>query len=290
MVETGLPGSRRLPIFGKEIAIGIMQNIYPEQDSKQEESKPRHSYGAPLRDNNVIVGVVLVLIGALVLTKMIFNFTLPNFIIGWPTILMVVGLLIGLRHRFTGHAWWILLAIGIFFFIDKNIIGLGRYRSFLPPVLIMMAGILFILRRRSYGPVLGRRRRGRHRFAPGQQPFTTPQGVVGDDVLDMTNILGSSKQYIVSQHFKGGRITSILGSSEVNMTQSNFENQVVIDLVTVMGGTEIIVPANWRIVNQITAILGGIDDKRRFVPSQDYTKTVILQGTVLLGGVDLKSY
>lgn len=270
-----------------------MQNIYPEQNPKPDE--PQQDYTPrSLRDNNVLVGVAMVIIGALVLAKMIFSFALPDFLITWPMILLVIGVLVGIRNRFTGQAWWILLAIGTFFFIDKNLLNLESYRGYLPPVLIIIAGILFIIRKRTspenWARMSRRFTRRTRNYGKGQQPFTTPSGTVGDDVLDMTNLLGSSKQHIVSQHFKGGRITSILGSSEVNMTQANFEERVVIDLVTIMGGTEIIIPANWRVINQLTPILGGIDDKRRYVPAQEYTKTIILQGTVLLGGVDLKSY
>jgi hypothetical protein len=54
------------------------------------------------------------------------------------------------------------------------------------------------------------------------------------------------------------------------------------------GGIEIYVPPDWTVTSKVTTLLGGFVDKRRptsVVP----TKNLIVQGMVVMGGIEVKN-
>jgi hypothetical protein len=58
----------------------------------------------------------------------------------------------------------------------------------------------------------------------------------------------------------------------------------------VMGGLELIVPGDWEIVNEISAILGDLSDKRTNLSVEDSPKRKLhLRGIAVLGGIEIKS-
>jgi hypothetical protein len=64
----------------------------------------------------------------------------------------------------------------------------------------------------------------------------------------------------------------------------------VIDVVQLFGGVKLIVPSNWELKSDVTAILGGFDDKRNTPQSPYAGKKLIVTGFVMFGGVEIKSY
>jgi predicted membrane protein len=62
---------------------------------------------------------------------------------------------------------------------------------------------------------------------------------------------------------------------------------VSLEVNSVFGGVEIIVPGNWRVQNDITAVLGGVSDRRPFVAG-DADKVLRIHGSAVFGGVEVK--
>ena len=71
----------------------------------------------------------------------------------------------------------------------------------------------------------------------------------------------------------------------------NRENAITIEAIT--GGATLIIPSDWTVVSNVNAILGGIGDKRTklgVIPSSLPEKTLYLEGTAIMGGIEIKSY
>jgi hypothetical protein len=52
-----------------------------------------------------------------------------------------------------------------------------------------------------------------------------------------------------------------------------------------------LVPSNWAIKSEVVTIFGGIEDKRRMQAiTEAPEKTLFLKGTVIFGGIDIKSF
>ncbi|HRQ52146.1 MAG TPA: LiaF-related protein [Agriterribacter sp.] len=112
-----------------------------------------------------------------------------------------------------------------------------------------------------------------------------------DDFIDSTAILGSSKKVMLSKNFKGGDITNFMGGTEINCSQSELSGRAKLDITQIFGGTKLIVPAHWTIKSTVTSIFGGFEDKRspsNIAPDPD--KVLIIDGTTIFGGIEIKSY
>jgi hypothetical protein len=70
---------------------------------------------------------------------------------------------------------------------------------------------------------------------------------------------------------------------------------VVLDLTQIFGGTKLIVPHHWKVQSKdLVAVFGGVEDKRPMLgstsPTDENSKVLVLKGTCIFGGIDIKSY
>jgi predicted membrane protein len=111
------------------------------------------------------------------------------------------------------------------------------------------------------------------------------------DFLDVTAVFGGVKKNVLSKNFQGGDITSIMGGCEIDLTQADFTGRITIDATNIFGGTKLIVPPTWDVQSEVSAIFGGVDDKRQLsgIP-MDPNKVLILDGTCMFGGIEIRSF
>jgi hypothetical protein len=149
-----------------------------------------------------------------------------------------------------------------------------RMRTFWPLILIAF-GFFYIIRQRGHDTPIGQK-------ADGSMDF-----------LDDTNVFGGGDVSITSNNFKGGKITSVFGGSNYDLTSAKLsEGANVIDFFAMFGGGTFIVPSDWNIKLDVTTVFGGFSDKRRVTsnPSlSDPSKELYIKGFVLFGGGELKS-
>jgi hypothetical protein len=82
-----------------------------------------------------------------------------------------------------------------------------------------------------------------------------------------------------------------MGGSEIDLTQADFQGRIKIDTTNIFGGTKLIVPPTWDVQSDMVAIFGGVDDKRQISGVKlDPNKVLILDGTCMFGGIEIKSY
>ena len=126
-------------------------------------------------------------------------------------------------------------------------------------------------------------------FAPGDGQPDIDERI---DYLDSVNVFGGSHQTIYSKNFKGGDVVAVFGGCDVNLTQADFEGQIRMEIVAIFGGAKIIVPAGWEIKSEVTAILGGMDDKRAILPTTEDAprKLLIITGVAIFGGIEIRNY
>ncbi|RYY47538.1 MAG: hypothetical protein EOO06_12360 [Chitinophagaceae bacterium] len=245
-------------------------------------------------NENIITGVFLVLIGgAILLNKMYPEF--PNWIISWKTLLIVIGLYVGFKHNFRGGGWAVPIIVGSVFLIIENFpdIPLKRY---IWPIAIMLVGLFIILKPKFCKPRTGLKNPDLN------NGFTDPSAetpvlydknasFTNDDIIESTNIFSGSKKINLSKTFRGGEITCVFGGSELNLSQADIQGRVELEVTCIFGGTKLIVPPDWNIQQEAVAIFGGIDDKRPFHNVQQASgKVLVLKGTVLMGGIDIRSF
>ena len=243
------------------------------------------------RHDRFWTGIALVCIGAVLFTQKM-GVYYPDWFFNWPMILIFVGVLTGLRHGFRNSSWIIMIAIGGIFLAD-DIMTDWDVRRYFWPIMIIGLGCLFILRPKKN---CRRIRRGRSRYydqVPEIVPNTSgrTETTSKEDYIDSTSIFGGVKKVITSKNFKGGEIICFMGGAEYNLSQADINGPVSIEIMQAFGGTKLVVPPHWEIRSEGVAIFGGIEDKRPVQPGTfDPNKILILKGTTLFGGIEIRSF
>lgn len=247
--------------------------------------------------NRNLGGLVLILIGVVFLLHKIpaTGHWVPYWLFSWPSILIVIGLYIGAKTRFRNVAAFVLLGLGGFFLLEQTDMIATNLRPYLWPLALIIIGIILLARRNHAGRHCNRR--GRHRYnrhrpfvTPSDYPDTVPSGA--EDLLEVNAVFGNIERSLISKNFKGGNISATFGGAEVNLSKCDFQGTITIDLSVVFGGAELILPSNWQLKNDVNVIMGGIEDKRNLnnLPPEDASKVLILRGSIICGGLEIKSF
>jgi len=193
----------------------------------------------------------------------------------WPYVLILVGLLLGVKHNFSRSPWWVLIVIGA-----ANIVEMyyPNHEELLWASALVLAGIVIAMR-------------------PARRPCTPrwkmDKTINNDANLNMDITFGGRKEVVTTKDFKGGVVSATFGGVELNFMQADFTGPTaVLDLRVSFGGVEIIVPSNWDIQNEINPSFGNVEDERSMqTPSSpENRKTLILRGNCSFGSVEIKSY
>lgn len=250
--------------------------------------------GGVSSNGRVWTGALLLIIGLAALLK-ISNALPPemNWVYDWPMILIVFGLFLGFKHNFRGGAWFVLLLIGGVFLVRNNFFKDVEIGPYIWPIVLIIIGLFFILRpkdrwhsacgqKKTSDPSAGNR---------SEAVFGTDASDSREDYVNATSVFGGTKKNILSKNFKGGEIVNIFGGTELNLSQADIIGEAVIETTTIFGGIKLVIPSNWTVKSDAAAIFGGIEDKRPASPVEDNNHRILrLKGTVVFGGVDIKSY
>ena len=248
------------------------------------------------RSGKVWAGLIIVAVGALILLDNV-GFNIPSWIFYWSNILIIIGLFVGIKHNFRNGNGIVLIIIGSFFTLKEALDNLYDFDRLGWPLLIIAIGLFLIFKPKSDCNRKSNWKRKndkwKARFSdddtnlnPNIETKTTNL-----DYLDSVNVFGGSNQIVYSKNFKGGEITAVFGGCDVNLTQADFEGQVVIDVTAIFGGAKIVVPQGWLVKSEVTAIFGGLEDKRGIMPvSEGQNKLLIIKGIALFGGVDIRNF
>jgi predicted membrane protein len=213
-------------------------------------------------NRRAFLGLFLVIIGLLLFLERQEIVFFPWWVTTWQMLLIGIGLFnLAVGNRTPAI---ILIGIGGFFLLEE--MYYFDFEDYWPLILVII-GLAFIFRQRS----------------------ASKGNVSDDDYFDSLNIFGGGNQKFVSEKLQGGRITSIFGGSEVDLRESKPVDGATIDIFTLFGGSDIIVPRDWNVKIEVSAILGGFADNRENVQQQSDAPKVVIKGLTLLGGGDLKN-
>lgn len=215
-------------------------------------------------------GIILIIIGLFFFLGE-FNFIpydLYQSLHRWPMILVAIGIYYLLQKKLSTAIP--LLIIGTLFLMPHwfriTIENIWQYW----PLMLIAIGLWIILKPRR---------------TPSIPP--PPAGTTDSDIFEITAILTGTTRQISSRSFRGGMVKILLGGSDIYLIDAEpIPEGATIDLSILLGGTKIVVPTDWNVIVEVSAILGGVTDKRiRTTGNQQ--KTLRLTGQVMLGGIDI---
>lgn len=222
------------------------------------------------------IGLLIIAIGLVILFHRlnVFSPWLEDVLISWQMLLIVIGIwnLFFSQGKVAGI---ILIAVGGFFLIPDLFILPHDFRRNFWPVLLIVVGLFILFR------------------AFPKKTIPTMNPLTGDpmEFIDETNIFSGADKKIFTTNFRGGKITSIFGGSEIDLSSSQLADGTnVLEVFYLFGGSSITVPNDWVVVNKVTIVLGGFSDKRNqsSPPYPGGGKMLIIQGLVVFGGGEIK--
>jgi len=253
------------------------------------------------RRNRTWKGLLVVLVGVCLLANQALRtmgVIIPSWVFTWPVLLMVIGFFVGMASGFRNLSWAVLILIGGMFLLDSFVPEL-HLKEFIWPVCLIGVGLIMVLgasfrKPRNWGQHLGMKQDWRTWKQEIKQKYDAPQSgqyKEGEEFLDSTSIFGGVLKKVYSKKFQGGQITNFMGGTEIDLSQADIEGQVIIEVTQIFGGTKIILPPHWSVKSEIIVLFGGIEDKQVHQGSiPEPGKLLVLQGTTVFGGIELRSF
>lgn len=241
----------------------------------------------------VATGLIIIGIGVVLLLRKMDVF-IPGWVLGWQMIMVYIGLAIGIGSKFRNPASYILMGLGFLFLINDLYYIPITLREYFWPLVIIIIGLIVLIRPRKKKHQWKNAEWKHKMHSEGEDYESSTSSSTYHhkaDKLDSVSIFNGVKRRVVSKNFQGGETVSIFGGAEINLIDADFEGTIEIESVVIFGGLKLIVPPNWEVRNNVTAILGGVEDKRmsavEVVPDD---KVLVLTGAVIFGGLDIVSY
>lgn len=268
-------------------------------------------------DGNIAFGFIILGIGVILLLKKMGIF-IPGWVLTWPMILIVIGVFTLIKHEFRSFFGAVMLFLGSYFLLRNEFdldFGLGQY---VWPLGLIALGIYLITQKKKENKILEEvrknwetNRKSSSSFSSnssanvedakimddsgsslgGDSGFTRTTGTSFADRLNIDAIFSGVNRKVMSKNFQGGKITAAFGGADLDLTQVDFNGVITIQVDIIFGGVKMIVPPHWDIRTEVTNIAAGLEDKRFFREGGvDPTKVVVLKGTILFGGLEIKSF
>lgn len=226
----------------------------------------------------LLLGGFIVAVGLLSLLDNLGVFNTAPIMSFWPAIFIVLGV-----SRMTNSQSARSTFIGACFVLAGGVLiadNLG-YIEFRPeqwwPAFLIAGGISYILKGLN-PPVI---------VNPTIPADVTTQAVPSSDMLDVVAIMSGSKVSNPTQHFKGGEVTAIMGGVEIDLRGASIDTEAILQVTTIMGSVELMVPNDWTVVVTGMPILGAIEDHS--VPPINSTKRLVISGSAIMGGVEIRN-
>jgi predicted membrane protein len=224
----------------------------------------------------IIFGLGIVAVGVLLLLHNMGVIYAPSYFSYWPIILILIGLSSALQPSGSAGRWigLILLVVGVLLLLD-NLYVIDFYIWDYWPLLLVLAGLSLI--------------RGTWRPRWASHGTSAPLAGSKEPGIRGFSLLGGQHLTSMSDDFQGGNVSAILGGCKVDLRGANMKtNEAVLEVFTLWGGIEILVPSTWVVQLEGFPILGGFEDKTH--PSKEsLEKKIIIRGSAIMGGVEVKN-
>jgi predicted membrane protein len=240
------------------------------------------------RRGRICAGVVVLIAAMLFFVKEL-GYFVPAWVFTWPVLLIVIGIVSGIKHQFKRSFWLVLIIIGGVFLAGDLIHDFDVHR-FRIPIILLAVGLVLIFkpknRYKNYAKY--KFKHDRHWNVGADQTMNNSS----DEFVLLNNIFAGTKKNVICKDFKGGEINNTFGGCELNLIQADITNEAVITVHQHFGGVKLVIPPNWIVKSDVVCIFAGVEDERPRVNISDASnaKTLVLQGRVFMGGIEIVSY
>ena len=279
-----------------------------------------NNYTKPRNDGSIAFGVIILGIGIILLFRRL-GLYIPGWVLTWPMILIALGTYTLISQQFKSFFGSVVLFIGVYFLLKREFdldLGIDQY---IWPVGLIALGIYLITQKKKEHKAMDDIRKNweatRKKKTQSSNPETTESAEVVEDAspsqqgsskapdsgfvratgtafMDRINesvIFSAVNHKLMTKDFQGGKATVIFGGLDLDLTQVDFTGVVTLDLEVGFGGVKLLAPPHWDVRTEVSNIAAGLEDKRMFREGGvDTNKVLILKGTLLFSGLEIKSF
>jgi predicted membrane protein len=235
----------------------------------------------------LLIGAFLVLMGLLLALDQLGWVQADHLMRFWPVLVVLYGLTIlqrGGRGMVVGS---IVVLIGAWLLLNTLHVLILMPWQFLWPLILVVVGARILMRggarqRPAPPPSIGG-------YAPSANAAPLSGSPPVADHVSMFGMMSGTKQRVSGAIFHSADMTSLMGGCELDLRDAllGADGTAYVDVFCLMGGAHIFVPPTWKVVLQVTPIMGGVEDKSR--PVMGGNQFLYVRGTVLMGGVEISN-
>lgn len=121
--------------------------------------------------------------------------------------------------------------------------------------------------------------------------YTSSNCQVENGVLNSEVTFGAIQQIVLEPVFRGGVIKNTFGSTVIDLKNTSIpQGETQLNIHSVFGAVELLIPSGWNIVFQVDSVLSGYVDKRfNSVQTDDPERTLIITGKIVFSGLEIRS-
>ncbi len=252
--------------------------------SEMQSPPPRRPTSIP----RLLIGVLLVSMGVLMALDQLGLVEARHLMRFWPVLVVLYGLTLLQRGgRGVVHGSIIVLIGGWLLLNTLHLLTLMPWQ-FVWPLILVVLGAQFLMR-----GCTPRQRSAPPPAAGGYPPSANTAPLSGSppasDHISMFGLMGGTKQRVSGVIFRSADMTSLMGGCELDLRDAllGADGAAHVEVFALMGAGHIIVPPSWKVVVQVTPVMGGVEDKTR--PILGGNQFLYVRGTVLMGGVEISN-
>ncbi|MBD8491164.1 hypothetical protein IFO69_20595 [Echinicola sp. CAU 1574] len=259
----------------------------------------------------VTTGLIVLAIGLFLLLRKM-NIFIPDWIFSWPMIFVAIGVISLAKHNFQSGFGAFMLIFGGFFLIKNELNIPFGIEPYLIPIGLIILGIFLLVTKKqnkfqdfsnwsgfSGGTSSGTYEEGKstgkgETFMSDTSFGHADSAEFQTEQKDMVNsqaLFCGIQKRVMSKNFKGGKVSAFFGGTEIDLTQADLAENAVLNVEVAFGGVKLLMPPHWELKMGVTNIFAGVEDKRMYPKSGEETgKVLVINGTVLFGGLEVKSF
>jgi predicted membrane protein len=216
--------------------------------------------------NKNMLGIILIVVGALFLFDQ-FGIIRVGSVIStwWPMIFVIIGSIFLTQKPKNIRTGGIFLLLGLVLQLSHlNLIPLTIWNLW--PALLIVIGIYIIINQKNKG-----------------QQIQSNDGRLTSRIVFADEQISSA-----SSAFEGGSVLIVFGGATIDLAQVKLKEDTTLSLTVLFGDVSLRLPEKTPANIVVTNVLSDVTNHRAEEPEKKpLTKTLTIQGTVLLGDIDV---
>lgn len=236
----------------------------------------------------ITAGVLVILAGLFYMLHQM-EYSIPDWVFKWPTIILGVAVVAAVKHGLNDWRWVVLTMIGLLF-LGGYIYPDSMILYYKIPIVLFIIGAVLIFKPKNKQRQFEKFKRksdGNYSCSSDGKPELS-----NDDYIFINGVFAGAEKMIVSKDFKGGDIKNTFAGCEINLMQAEIQTEAILNINQQFAGTKLIIPRHWILKSDVSCVFAGIEDKRPILePAAGLeSKTLILRGNLFMAGLEIVSY